>query len=149
MSYSPIQTITHFLNQTSPAQLQITFATLKINHYQNGQFLNQVQRFQSRIVLQKKPYNDLAKITVLDNLVFSFSFLFQMPGTLQPHIIKMLSLPRPLDHGNLYVDKKKLLLSFRIDAPDPSLCVEVTHVYQGISDLERLYMPNCGMSVGP
>ena len=50
----------------------------------------------------------------------------------------MLSLPRPLDHGKLLVDEEKLMLSFRIDAPDPSLRVEVMHTYQGICDLKEL-----------
>jgi len=43
-----------------------------------------------------------------------------------------------LDRGRLCLDEEKLVLSFRIDAPDPSLRVEVTHTYQGICNLERL-----------
>ncbi len=131
-------TFTNFLHQTSPAPLQITFATLEIHHYQKGQFLNHVRRPQSRIILKKIPCSDLAELTVLDNLVFSFSFQFRMPQTKEFHTIEMLSLPRPLDHGKLLVDEDKLMLSFRIDAPDPSLRVEFMHTYQGICDLKEL-----------
>lgn len=138
-------TFTNFLHQSSPEPLQITFASLEIRHYQNGQFLNQLQRPQSRIILQKMPCNDLAELRVVDNLVFSFSFQFRMPRAGEFHDIKMLSLPRPLDCGRLYLDEEKLRLSFRIDAPDPSLCVEVTHLYQGICHMERL----CPVAANP
>jgi len=131
-------TFTNFLYQTSPAPLQITFATLEIHNSQNGQFLNHVRRPQSRIILKKIPCSDLAELTVLDNLVFRFSFQFRLPQTKEFHTIEMLSLPRPLDHGKLLVDEEKLMLSFRIDAPDPSLRVEVMHTYQGICDLKEL-----------
>lgn len=140
-------TFTDYLHQTSPAPLQITFATLTIRNHQNGQFLNRVQRPQSCIILQKLPQTGLAEITVLDNLVFSFSFQFHIPGTKEFHNIEMLSLPRPLDRGRLFVDKEKLVLSFRIDAPDPSLRVEVTHTYQGVCDLKELCAPVSGQSV--
>ncbi len=118
--------------------LQITFAHLAICHYQNRQFLNQVQRQQGRIVLQKMPGTGLAKIAVPDNLVFSFCFQFRIPAMGGPYTdLEMLSLPRPLDHGRLCVDEEKLELSFRIDAPDPLLCVAVTQVYHGICNMER------------
>ncbi|MDF0715243.1 hypothetical protein PY092_03690 [Muricauda sp. 334s03] len=131
-------TFTNFLHQSSPAPLQVTFATLEIRNHQNGQFLNHLQRRQSRIILQKTACKDVAELTVLDNLVFRFSFQFRLPGVEQCHNMEMLSLLRPLDHGRLYVDEEKLQLSFRIDAPDPSLRVEVTHQYQDICHLERL-----------
>ncbi|WP_437396618.1 hypothetical protein [Flagellimonas lutimaris] len=137
-------TFTNFLHQSTPTQLQITFTTLEIRNHQNGRFLNQVQRQQSRIILQKMPCSDVVEITVADNLVFSFSFQFHIPSSEEIHDIKILSLPRPLSHGRLHVDEEKLWLSFRIDAPDPTLCVEVTHVYQGISKLERCCAPLCG-----
>jgi|GEM_PF-1573481 len=141
MLKSPIQTINNFLHQTSPAPLQMTFATLEIHNHQNGQFLNHVRRPQSRLILKKIPCSDVAELTVLDNLVFRFSFQFRMPQTKKFHTIEMLSLPRPLDHGKLLVDEEKLMLSFRIDAPDPSLRVEVTHTYQGICNLKELNAP--------
>nr|WP_321416013.1 hypothetical protein [uncultured Allomuricauda sp.] len=143
---SPIQTVKDFLHQTSPAPLQITFATLEIRHYQNGQFLNQVERPQSRIVLKKVPGGDVIKITVVDNLVFRFSFQLQMPRGHKFQDLEMLSLPRPLDQGSMCVDEEKLLLSFRIDAPDPLLRVEVTHTYQGICGLKELCTPVLGPS---
>jgi len=91
-------------------------------------------------------HNDLALMQELDNPVFSFSFQFRIPGAGEFHDSKMLSLPRPLDCGRLHLDKEKLLLSFKIDAPDPSLCVEVTHVYQSILTLERVGVPLCGQN---
>lgn len=140
---SLIQTITSFLLQSSHPQLQITFASLNICNNQNGQLLHNVQRPHSRIILQKLPQKRMAEITVLDNLVFSFSFQFQIPSALKLHKVEMLALPRPLDQGRLYVDEEKLQFSFRIDAPDPTLRVEVTHVYQGILKLERHCTPPC------
>lgn len=134
---SPIKTITNFLHQSPHTPLQITFATLEICNHQNGQLLHKVQRQQSRIILQKMPHKSLAEITVLDNLVFSFSFQFQMPSALTFHEVEMRSLPRPLDQGRLYMDEEKLQISFRIDAPDPSLRVHVTQVYQGILHQEH------------
>ncbi|AEM69948.1 hypothetical protein Murru_0901 [Allomuricauda ruestringensis DSM 13258] len=144
---SPIQTIKNFLHQNSHTQLHITFAALEITNHQNGQFLNRVQRQQSRIILQKLPQTGVAKINVLDNMVFRFSFQFRIPdAAAEFHNLKMLSLPRPLDHGKLYVDKEKLRLSFRIDAPDPLLRVEITHVYQSILSLEQFCTPLCGQT---
>ncbi|WP_036380227.1 hypothetical protein [Muricauda sp. MAR_2010_75] len=141
---SPPQTITNFLHQSSQTQLQITFASLNIRNHQNGQLLHQVHQLQSRIILQKMPQKGLAELTLLDNLVFSFSFQFQIPKALKFHDVEMLALPRPLDQGRLYLDEEKLQLSFRIDAPDPTLRVEVTHVYQGILKLEHPCTPLCG-----
>ena len=141
---SPIQIIKDFLHQSPHTQLHITFAGLQIHNHTNGQFLNRVQRHHSRIILQKMPQKGLAQMTVLDNLVFSFSFQFCMPSAQKSHTVDMLELPRPLHRGRLCVDEEKLLLSFCIDAPDPTLCVEVTHVYQGILALERSCPPLCG-----
>ncbi len=136
-------TFTNFLHQNSPTPLQITFATLNICNHQNRQLLHCVQRPQSRIILQKMPQKGLVEITVLDNLVFSFSFQFQIPNAQKFHDVEMLALPRPLDQGRLYIDEEKLQLSFRIDAPDPTLRVEVTHVYQGILKLEHFCTRLC------
>ncbi len=131
-----LSTFTDFLHQSSHAPLHITFANLTICHHQNGRYLNQVQRQHGHIMLHKTLYQGIAELTVLDNLVFSFSFKFHMPNTEKIHDVEMLSLPRPLSHGKLYLDEEKLVLSFTIDAPDPSLCVAVTHVYQSICKLE-------------
>lgn len=142
-----IQTITNFLLQSPRTQLQITFATLEICNHQNGQLLHKVQRQQSRIILQKILQKGLAEITVLDNLVFSFSFQFQIPSALTFHEVDMLSLPRPLDQGRLYMDEEKLQISFRIDAPDPSLRVHVTQVYHGILHQEHQRPTLCGQKL--
>lgn len=139
-------TFTDFLHQSSPTPLQITFATLEITNHQNGQFLNRVQREQSRIVLQKMSQTGLAQMTVLDNLVFRFSFQFHIPNAGKFQNGEMLALPRPLDRGRLSVDNEKLVLSFRINAPDPSLRVEVTQVYKDICKLEVFSAPLCGQT---
>lgn len=144
MPNSPVQTITNFLHQSSPAPLQVTFATLEICSHQNGSWLHRVQRQHSRILLQQTQQKGLAELTVLDNLVFSFSFRFQLPGAPTLHEVDMRCLPRPLDQGRLYLDDEKLQLSFRIDAPDPSLRVQVTQVYRGILHLEHLQPTLCG-----
>ncbi|MEE1961197.1 hypothetical protein V1387_00780 [Allomuricauda taeanensis] len=136
--------ITNFLHQSSPAPLQITFVTLEICSHPNGALLHCVQRQQSRILLQQTPQKRLAEITVLDNLVFSFSFRFQLPGAPTCHEVDMCCLPRPLDQGRMYLDDEKLQLSFRIDAPDPSLRVQVTQVYRGILHLEHRQPTLCG-----
>lgn len=138
---NPVQTIRDYLHQSSPTPLQITFATLKIRNHQNGQLLNQVQRPQSRVILQKTPCSDIAEITVVDNMVFRFSFQFRLPRAAESHDIEMRSLPRPLDCGRLCMDKEKMVLSFRIDAPDPSLRVEVVQIYRDICKLEAFSAP--------
>lgn len=137
-------TITNFLHQSSPAPLQVTFASLEICSHPNGSWLHRVQRQHSRILLQKTPQKGMGEITVLDNLVFSFSFRFQLPSAPTYHEVDMRCLPRPLDQGRLYLDDEKLQLSFRIDAPDPSLRVQVTQVYRGILHLEHRQPSLCG-----
>jgi hypothetical protein len=138
---SILSTFSNYLHQSSQAPLQITFASLNILNYNSRQYLNQVQKHKSRIIIQKLPQKNLAEMRVLDNLVFSFSFQFSIPNNTEFHDGNMLSLPRPLDLGRLYLDEEKLLLSFTIDAPDPLLSVEVTHVYTGIVGLEQLNSP--------
>lgn len=138
---SPLKTVKDFLHHPSQDPLQITFAYLDIHNQQQGQWCKKVQRPQSRILLRKLPQNGLAEITVVDNLVFRFSFQFRIPDTEACSNLEMLSLPRPLDQGRMYMDDEKLQLSFRIDAPDPSLRVQVTQVYQGILDLQRTFTP--------
>jgi len=139
---SPLQTVKDFLHHPSQDQLEITFAHLEICNQQHGQWCKKVQRPQSRILLRKLPQNGLAEITVMDNLVFRFSFQFRIPDTEACSNLEILHLPRPLDQGRMYMDDEKLQLSFRIDAPDPSLRVQVTQVYQGILGLQKdLYTP--------
>lgn len=135
---SIVSTITDFLHQPSQDQLEITFAHLDIHNQQRGQWCNKVQRHQSRILLRKLPQNGLAEITVVDNLVFRFSFQFRIPDTQTCSNLEMLCLPRPLDQGRFSMDDEKLQLSFRIDAPDPALRVQVTQVYHRICHVERL-----------
>jgi hypothetical protein len=78
--------------------------------------------------------------------VFRFSLQCHISQTTDFRYMETLSLPRPLDQGSLHVDEEKLLLSFRIDAPDPLLRIQVTHTYQGIYRLEKFCTPFCGQS---
>ena len=144
---SIVFTITDFLHQKSHDSLQITFAHLDIHNQQQGQWCKKVQRPQSRILLRKLPQG-LAEITVVDNLVFRFSFQFRIPDTQTCSNLEMLCLPRPLDQGRMYMDDEKLQLSFRIDAPDPALCVQVTQVYHHICLVEQLHASLSDKSVG-
>jgi hypothetical protein len=137
---SIISTFTDFLHHQSQDPLQITFAHLEICNQQQGQWYKKVQRHQSRILLRKLSH-DLAEITVVDNLVFRFSFQFRIPDTQTCSNLEMLHLPRPLAQGRMYMDDEKLQLTFRIDAPDPSLRVQVTQVYQGILGLQKTFTP--------
>lgn len=139
-----VSTFANFLTQSSHAPLQLTFAHLEIHNHRHGHLFNRVQRHRSRIILHKTSQKGLAELTVVDNLVFSFSFQFHLPQALKFQEVEMLSLPRPLDSGRLQLDEEKLQLSFRIDAPDPSLRIHVTLVYQGILELQRIYTPLCG-----
>lgn len=141
-------TITDFLHHNSQDPLQITFAQLEICNQQHGRWCKKVQRHQSRILLRKLPQNGLAEITVVDNLVFRFSFQFRIPDTQTCSNLEMLCLPRPLDQGRMYMDDEKLQLSFRIDTPDPALRVQVTQVYHRICRVERLSMPLSDTFVG-
>ncbi|WP_127018622.1 hypothetical protein [Flagellimonas beolgyonensis] len=138
---SPLQTVKDFLHHPSQDQLEITFSHLEIHNQQHGQWCKKVQRPQSRILLRKLPQNGLAEITVVDNLVFRFSFKFRIPISSEFNDLEMLCLPRPLDQGLLSMDDEKLQLTFRIDAPDPALHVQVTQVYQGILGLQRTFTP--------
>ncbi|MEO2050782.1 MAG: hypothetical protein ABGX00_03385 [Allomuricauda sp.] len=144
---SIVSTITDFLHHPSQDPLQITFAHLEICNQQHGQWHKKMQRPQSRILLRKLS-QELAEITVVDNLVFRFSFQFHMPSTGEFHNLEMLCLPRPLAQGRMYMDDEKLQLSFRIDAPDPALHVQVTQVYHRICHMERLSKPLSGTAVG-
>lgn len=141
---SPLQTINDFLHQNSPVPLHLSFASLEIGNHQNGQLLQQVHRPQGHVILQKTPQEGVAQITVLDYMVFPFSFQFAMPHAQGPHEGQMLQLPRPLHQGSWYVDHDKLQLSFFIDPPDPFLRLQVTHVYQGILVRNQCCAPCCG-----
>ncbi len=134
---SPLQTVKDFLHLNTHGSQQITFAHLEIHNQQHGQWCKKVQRPQSRLILRTLPQG-LAEITVMDNLVFRFSFQFRIPDTQTCSNLEMLCLPRPLGQGRMYMDDEKLQLNFRIDAPDPALRVQVTQVYHRICRMERL-----------
>jgi len=140
---NPLQAITDFLHHSTHTQLQITFARLDICNSQNGRVLHRLPSRQGRIGFQKLS-PQLLQLDIMDSLVFRFSVQCHIPQPVNLNDMGPLSLPRPLDQGSLYVDEEKLVLSFRIDAPDPLLRIQVTHTYQGIYRLEKFCTPFCG-----
>ena len=135
--------LTHFLHHSTHTQLQITFASLNICNSQHGKLLQRLPSRQGRIGFQKLS-PQLLQLDIMDSLVFRFSLQCPISQTTNLNDMGPLSLPRPLDQGSLYVDEEKLVLSFRIDAPDPLLRIQVTHTYQGIYHLEKFCTPFCG-----
>ena len=140
---NPLQTLTHFLHQSTHNQLQITFASLNICNSQHGKLLHRLPSRQGRIGFQKLS-PQLLQLDIMDSLVFRFSVQCHIPQTTNLNDMGPLSLPRPWDQGSMQVDEEKLVLSFRIDAPDPLLRIKVTHTYQGIYHLEKFCTPLCG-----
>ncbi|MFN3137618.1 MAG: hypothetical protein ACE37L_08015 [Allomuricauda sp.] len=140
---NPLQAITDFLHHSTHTQLQITFARLDICNSQNGKLLQRLPSRQGRIGFQKLS-PQLLQLDIMDSLVFRFSLQCHIYQTTNLNDMGPLSLPRPLDQGSLRVDEEKLVLSFRIDAPDPQLRIQVTHTYQGIYHLEKFCTPFCG-----
>jgi hypothetical protein len=138
-----IQTLTHFLHHSTHKQLQITFASLNICNSQQGMLLHHLPSRQGRIGFQKLS-PQLLQLDIMDSLVFRFSLQCHISQPTNLNDMGPLSLPRPLDQGSMQVDEEKLVLSFRIDAPDPQLRIQVTHTYQGIYRLEKLCTPLCG-----
>ncbi|GAB4508650.1 MAG: hypothetical protein Tsb004_07550 [Allomuricauda sp.] len=135
--------LTHFLHHSTHNQLQITFASLSICNSQQGKLLHRLPSRQGRIGFQKLSLQ-LLQLDIMDSLVFRFSVQCHISQTTDFRNMETLSLPRPLDQGSLQVDEEKLVLSFRIDAPDPLLRIQVTHTYQGIYRLEKYCTPFCG-----
>ncbi|RDY59397.1 hypothetical protein [Flagellimonas nanhaiensis] len=138
---SLLGTLTHFLNQSPYTSLELTFAHHTVCHHQNGQFLNRLHKQQSRLLIHKLPNIALAQMVVVDNLLFNFSFSFHRPTNQEQYRGTMLQLPRPLDQGHMEITGTQLVLSFRIDAPDPALSVNITQTYFGSFSLEKFYVP--------
>ncbi|SHG48602.1 hypothetical protein [Flagellimonas flava] len=126
-----LRTLNTFLAQSLYPGLELCFATHHTVSHANGQPLNQVFKGQSRIRLTAAPDHGLPTLQVQDNLVFDFAFQFQPPTTQEYHQGSMLHLPRPLAQGLFQIDADQLLLSFRIDAPNPAHRVQVVQTYYG------------------
>ncbi len=142
---NPLQAITDFLHHSTHTQLQITFTSLNICNSQQDKLLHRLPSRQGRIGFQKLS-PQLFQLDIMDSLVFRFSIQCPIPQPVNLNTMGPLSLPRPLDQGSLHVNEEKLVLSFRIDAPDPLLRIQVTHTYQGIYRLEEYCTPLCGQS---
>ncbi|WP_190808406.1 hypothetical protein [Flagellimonas sp. S3867] len=127
--------IKNFLEKSSTNTLEITFAQLEIETYQNGKFLRQFQRNNRRIIIRRLKTNSLAKMDVVDNIAFRFSFRFATPTANLNYKSEMLQLPRPLAQGIVEIEAEKLVLEFVIDAPEERLRVKVRHTYAQITDI--------------
>ncbi|MCL6267649.1 hypothetical protein [Flagellimonas myxillae] len=142
MQTTPIlQTIRKFLNQSSYASLEVTFADHLVLPGQSHLPMRPVYKSNSRIVINKRPEKGLVQMVVVDNLVFNFSFDFVPPQHQEFYLAAMLRLPSPLDQGHLHMDADQLTLSFRIYAKDPKLRVYVSQTYTHIHKLEKFRVP--------
>ncbi|WP_420322114.1 hypothetical protein [Flagellimonas sp.] len=127
----------NFLEKETTNTLEITFANLEIETYQNDKFLRQLHKSNCRIIIRKLKTSSLAKMDVVDNIAFRFSFRFATPTSNENYKSEMQQLPRPLAQGILEMDSEKLVLEFAIDAPDKELQVKVRHAYSQILSLEK------------
>ncbi|WP_420603220.1 hypothetical protein [Flagellimonas sp.] len=71
--------INNFLEKGSINTMEITFAQLEIDTYHNGEFLKRIQKPNCSIILHRSENNTLAKMDVVDNIAFRFSFRFAAP----------------------------------------------------------------------
>ena len=126
--------ITDFLHQSTHKTMELCFLTQEILNFHHGALLNRTLRANRRLVIKKITDASLAKVKVVDNLVFTFSFKFPVPKNLAFYKSEMLCLPRPLSHGHLEIDPstQKFTLNFNIDAPDSALAVGIRHEYKDL-----------------
>nr|WP_298793788.1 hypothetical protein [uncultured Allomuricauda sp.] len=122
-------TLARFLDHEEEKVLKLTFAQLHIDTYHKGKSLKQVTKTNAQIHIRKLATTPQLKMTVLDNLVFRFSFWFERPTMPLPYSSKMMRTPQPLQEGILEIDLEKLVLQFTINAPDKALRVQVKHIY--------------------
>ncbi|MGW9686758.1 hypothetical protein [Flagellimonas sp. 2504JD1-5] len=127
--------INNFLERDSANTLEITFALLEIETYQNGKFLRRFHKPNCRIIIRRLKTSSLVKMDVVDNIAFRFSFRFEKPTSYLSYKSDMQQLPRPLAQGILEIEAEKLVLEFAIDAPDKELRVKVRHTYTQITDI--------------
>nr|WP_299167140.1 hypothetical protein [uncultured Allomuricauda sp.] len=118
-----------FLQCDATTTLEIIFTSLEIDTYHNGKFLKKITKPNGRIRINKPQSSSLAKINVVDNIAFPFSFWFKKPTANLYYKSETLQLPRPLIQGSLEINAKKLVLQFVIDAPYKALQVKVKHTY--------------------
>ena len=133
-----LKTLNQFQKEKQDTALQITFNTLEITSYRNGEFLDKKIRYQSQITVQKTSKGPMAKIVVLDDYVFRFSFQVRIPkiGVFQRK--KVINLPAPLDEGYLKILPHQMGLSFRINNPDPRINLQMEQKYNGPFSVEKI-----------
>lgn len=123
--------IRHFFATENPRSLELVFPELDIVLFHNGIPFHTVTKTDVRLRIQKLRQSNMAKMWVLDHLVFRFSFCFKIPGTALPYLCSMEQLPGPLANGLLRFDQDGLVLEFLIAAPSKELQVQVQHRYSG------------------
>ncbi|SNY99692.1 hypothetical protein [Flagellimonas pacifica] len=129
--------INYFLEKGFTNTLKITFRQLEIDTYHSGEFLKRIQKPNDRIIIRKLKTGSLAKMDVVDNIAFRFSFRFATPTSHLFYESEMQQLPRPLAQGSLEMNTEKLVLEFIIDALDKELLVKVRHSYTQILGLNE------------
>lgn len=131
--------IHHFLDQTSAAFLEITFDQLEIHSLFQGNLLNKTIKEKAKICIGWCPRDGLAQMELRDNLVFQFTLKFTVPATLvAPYTSTALQLPRPLAEGQMYLDSKKLVLQFVIDAPNKETQVHIQQEYTNVLGIKKI-----------
>ncbi|MEM9650023.1 MAG: hypothetical protein AAF969_16210 [Bacteroidota bacterium] len=123
--------IRHFFATENPRSLELVFPELHIVLFHNGIPFHTVTKTGARLRIQKLRHSNMAKMWVLDHLVFRFSFCFTIPCSTLPHLCSMEQLPGPLANGLLRLDQDGLVLEFLIAAPSKELQVQVQHRYSG------------------
>ena len=132
-----LQTIRHFLEQSSNTSLKLQFEYTEIRLLNNPCALHSIIRPNSRLVIYKTPNKPTAKMSVKDDLVFQFWFRFVPPTSLGYYINEVTDLPEPLSQGVLEINAAKLTLQFTIDGPEAHSGLRVQHVYTGLKPMEN------------
>ncbi|MEM9361738.1 MAG: hypothetical protein AAGA43_03835 [Bacteroidota bacterium] len=133
-----LKTLNQFQKEKQDTALQITFNSLEITSYRNGEFLDKKIRYQSQITVQKTPDGPMAKIVVLDDYIFRFSFQVRIPKIGMFQRKKVIYLPRPLDEGYLRILPHQMELSFRIRTLDPRVDLQIGQIYKGPFSVEKI-----------
>ena len=139
--------IRQFVHQNGSTALELTFSSLEIHSFLNGKLLHVLTKPQGKVRIHPKKQQGLARMDVLDNLVFQFSFNFAVPHAAPVYQSSMLHLPRPLMDGTLKLDSEQLLLEFVIDTPNKDHNIQIQHRYTRIMEIKQLQVSDttCGL----
>ncbi|WP_136468241.1 hypothetical protein [Flagellimonas onchidii] len=119
-----------FLDQSTHKTMELHFSTQKIMSFRNGVPHRQILRPDRRLVVKKLASPVLGKITVVDNLLFKFSFRFIIPCSSLLYQGEMMQLQFPVSFGYLMIDPdaQVIRLVFEIDAPDDAIALTILHI---------------------